>query len=123
MVTREIKFRAWNPKMNEMYNDITLEGLSHLRGHKMEGKEIGLKMIFDFDSLVWMQFTGIKDANKRDIYEGDIIKMDNQKYEVVFGKKTLGFGIHYKEKTNYGKVVDKFYRLNSSMKVIGDIYK
>lgn len=95
---REFKFRAW--------------------GIKYDGDEWYLMG----GGVELMRFTGLKDRNGVDIYEGDIIKDGDQNCEVVFGKKALGFGYHFQYKTNWN-TVNKFYRLNSKLEVIGNIYE
>lgn len=62
----------------------------------------------------------------REIYEGDIVSkaipvVGEIKGVVVFGKKSYGFGIHA-TLVSYGHAVDKFYRLNTLDKIIGNIH-
>ena len=78
MKMREIKFRAWDKEQRKMWQT----GLSspHLqfnngeifwlydRGHKLQN---GIDK-----SIVLMQYTGLKDKNGKEIYEGDIVKWD-----------------------------------------------
>ena len=66
LVMREIKFRAWD-NVDHMSEPFTLYGI-----------QAGLTQI-SADCLV-MQFTGLTDKNSVEIYEGDIVKKNDDKF-------------------------------------------
>lgn len=106
---REIKFRAWNEFDRRMNVDIC----------------IGDKLHYEYDAF--MQYTGFKDINENEIYEGDIV---NAKAEKRYSENSCIGEIIYSDDVAY-QVVDKGNSCGLSLawggwesfEIIGNIYQ
>lgn len=108
---REIRFRAWD-KRNKKWR-LPSEWYLH---------PLGLtciywnKDVFNSDDLVLAQFTGLRDKNGKEIYEGDILKFKDDYHE---SDKTV---ISYHDNGFWcGDGLDRFVPAMAYCEVIGNI--
>ena len=69
-MTREIKFRAWDKINNKMILDCGIYNHFYFGENYQK-------------NIAWMQFTGLKDKNRKEIYEGDIVRVGDEKSELI----------------------------------------
>lgn len=120
---RKLKFRLWDKKQGKIIN------YEEMQISIVEGK-IQIADILDFcravEDFELMQFTGLKDKNGKEIYEGDIclvslkyFDIKNEKSKVIF--KDGCFCFQYGFSDDYVKTYNA-WDVNS-IEVIGNIYE
>ena len=114
---REIKFRAWDKENKKMMKVSSL----HLENKEISVKENGTFHLFRMQDL--MQYTGLKDKNDKEIYEGDILffRDENMKYIVVW--QDAAFIIKSIEIRKYSEKMCWLDDTEICCEIIGNVYE
>jgi len=129
-MTREIKFRAWDKKEKKMLHydtdhvpNMTLNGVLIQRIDTCtEFGEIDDNVSYQYKL---MQYTGLKDKNGVEIYEGDVVKCVLGKYsEEYLYKEAFLYGRDGKHVIREISIPEVYQeRFPDGMEVIGNIFE
>ena len=116
---REIKFRAWDKVRKEMrFEQVGEIGRIDLFFRRLHGVEIDI-----------MQYTGLKDKNGKEIYEGDIL--DGGYLNPLTGQKVKHYYlVEFERGIFYAKLIGKspygdtfLYFQNKRSAIIGNVHE
>ena len=119
---REIKFRAWDKENEKMMKVSSLS----LKNKEIAVRENRTYHFFRMQNLELMQYTGLKDKNGKEIYEGDIVLVKPGGISTWY--KTV---VEFKEGALIASLINEenhFYIFNpgfdsNDFEVIGNIYE
>jgi len=112
-ISRELKFRAYYQKVTD--DKFIIEGEYTMKDLTDKG------ILFDQERIHWVEFTGFKDSRGEEIYEGDIVAVENEGAEITVCKFNVGGWIL--EDNAGGHWTRQLYHQSERLEIWGNIYE
>lgn len=121
---RELKFRAWKKpngiEKGFMYFPERLFLNSNGKVWHIDGEKFSNSYVLEHGFAVLMQYTGLKDKNSVEIYEGDIVKHPLGIIAEIIYDESGAFVAHYK---HANAIRFEYLTFIKSCEIIGNIYE
>lgn len=114
---RELKFRSWD-RVNKI---LTYNPINAINFENQILLNDGKFYDIDKTDYILMQYTGLKDANGKEIYEGDVVKIENYKYVIDYQDGSFG-ATWLQDDSVWYSCATSFFEERECV-VIGNIYK
>ncbi len=111
-MNREIKFRAWIKQSERMVQEV---GVNPFHVTDLD------RFHWNHDQVELMQFTGLKDKNGKDIYEGDVLEPTLKRDELYIIEFRSGSFVA--KSTTHNSMIKTVSQWGKNRKIIGNIYE
>jgi len=127
---RELKFRIWHKTKKAMSSEFRIEDFI-LLGKANQTAILFSKLEEWWKDVILLQYTGLKDKNGKEIYEGDILLINYPYYKLPNGRNGIVVSLDMEYQYNDNKLRSNFYTRVCSFsgtnpdfwEVIGNIYE
>lgn len=120
---KETKFNVWDKILKQwlIYKPHPTWGV-HLYYTQDDTNNSELQWCIDSDDFEVVQYTGLKDKNGKEIFEGDILEWNDLSFVVYWCDIDCGFGLEYNKTTGPWHDFSK-KEIPKYCEIIGNIYE